>query len=93
MKDKVLPLLKARKGISEATTVRDPLLSAIIEGIESDCKETHGIELDPEKPNHVIFLLDWATWKYDNPQDGTTPRSIQFRLHNLIIKEARNSDV
>ena len=90
MKEKVIPLLKARLGIS--TGIRDAILSAIIDGIISDCKNTHGIVLDEKKPDHIMFVLDWATWKYNHPEDGMTPRSIQFRLKNMIIKkEAGNS--
>ncbi|BDZ81412.1 hypothetical protein [Claveliimonas bilis] len=84
MEKTVLPLLKARLGIS--SEVRDPLLAAIIKGIVSECKETYGIELK-ESPDHILFVLDWATWKYQHPEDGVTPRSIQFRLKNLIIKK------
>jgi hypothetical protein len=86
MDEVVLPLLKARLGIS--TSVRDELLLAIIAGIESDCRETHGIELEPGRAEHVMFLLDWATWKYNHPEDGAVPRSIDFRLKNLIIQKA-----
>ena len=86
MENLILPLLKARVGIS--TDVRDLLLKALVNGIVSDCKETHGITLDKEKPHHVMLTLDWATWKYNHPEDGTTPRSIQYRLKNLIMKKA-----
>lgn len=86
MNEKVLQLLRARLGIS--TSVRDSLLSALIDGIISDCKNTHGITLTENQPEHIIFVLDWATWKYQHPEDGTTPRSIQHRLKNLIIKKA-----
>lgn len=86
MEEKVLPLLKMRLGIS--TAARDSLLKLVINGIVSDCLNTHGIELSPEISGHVLFVLDWATWKYGHPEDGTTPRSIQFRLKNLIIQKA-----
>lgn len=89
MEQVVLPLLKARKGISSNS--RDSLLSIIINGIVSDCKGTHGVTLDETNAHHIVFVLDWATWKYSHPEDGTTPRSIQFRLHNLIIQEGSNS--
>lgn len=85
MKGKVLPLLKARLGIS--TSIRDPLLNVLIDGIVSDCKNTHGITLDESQYDHILFVMDWAAWKYQHPEDGTTPRSIQFRLKNLIIKK------
>lgn len=56
MKEKVLPLLKARLGIS--TSIRDPLLNAIIDGIVSDCKNTHGIMMEESKADQVLFVLD-----------------------------------
>lgn len=84
MDKEVLNLLKARLGIT--SDVRDPILQAIIKGIISECKNTHGIEMKNEA-DHILFVLDWATWKYQHPEDGTTPRSIQFRLKNLIIKK------
>ncbi len=86
MVEAVIDLLKARLGIS--TSKRDDILCAIIDGIVSDCKETHGIELKAEIPGHVMLVLDWATWKYNHPEDGVTPRSIQFRVKNLIVKKA-----
>ena len=86
MKEKVLPLLKARLGVS--TSVRDSLFNALIDGIVGDCKDTHGIILEPDNPAHIMLVLDWGTWKYNHPEDGTTPRSIQYRLKNLIIKKA-----
>lgn len=90
MDEKVLPLLKARLGISSG--IRDPLLNAIINGIVSDCQNTHGIMLEESKADQVLFILDWATWKYQHPEDGTTPRSIQLRLKNLIIKKEAKVD-
>ena len=90
MEKTVLPLLKARKGISSDS--RDALLSIIIKGIVDDCKTTHGIDLDEKNNHHVVFVLDWATWKYSHPEDGTTPRSIQFRLHNLVIQEGAKDE-
>ena len=44
LNEEIMPLLKARLGIS--TDVRDKLLKALIDGIISECKNTHGIELD-----------------------------------------------
>ena len=89
MESEVLSLLKARLGIS--TDSRDALLSALINGITSDCENTHGIVLQDDRPEHIMLVLDWATWKYQHPEDGVTPRSIQFRLKNLIIQKAGES--
>jgi hypothetical protein len=90
MKTIVLPLLKARVGIS--TNIRDSLLNALIDGIVADCENIHRITLDKDKADHIMFVLDWVTWKYQHPEDGTTPRSIQFRLKNLIIQKAGEAD-
>lgn len=90
MKTVVVPLLKARLGIS--TNVRDSLLNALTDGIVEECEDFHGITLNKDKADHIMFVLDWATWKYQHPEDGTTPRSIQFRLKNLIIQKAGEAD-
>ena len=90
MNETVLPLLKARLGISSQS--RDAVLNTIIGGIVSECENVHGIVLDIDKPDHVLFVLDWSTWKYSHPEDGVTPRSIQFRMKNLIIKKAGSKD-
>lgn len=90
MEKEVLPLLKARLGISAQS--RDAVLNAIIGGIVAECKDTHGIVLDTGNPNHILFVLDWAAWKYSHPEDGSTPRSIQFRLNNLVIQKAGRAD-
>ncbi len=90
MEEEVLPLLKSRLGISAQS--RDAVLKAIISGITAECQNTHKIVLDAGKPDHILFVLDWATWKYSHPEDGVTPRSIQFRLKNLIIQKAGRAD-
>lgn len=80
----VLQLLKERLGIS--TESRDSVLYAIIDGILDECRYMHGIYLSEERNSDILLVLDWATWKYNHPEDGAIPRSIQFRIHNLTIK-------
>ncbi len=84
MRNTVLQLLKDRIGIS--TSSRDSVLFAIVDGIIDECKTVHGIELTEEKYSDILFVLDWATWKYNHPEDGEIPRSIRFRLNNRMIK-------
>ena len=84
MRNTVLQLLKDRIGIS--TSSRDSVLFAIVDGIIDECKAVHGIELTEEKYSDILFVLDWATWKYNHPEDGEIPRSIRFRLNNRMIK-------
>jgi len=80
----VLELVKARLGIS--TTVRDTYLIAIIDGVIKELEDEKGIVLDSTNPYHLMFVVDYATWRYQNrDSEGAMPRHLQFRLHNLII--------
>ena len=80
----VLELVKARLGIN--TTVRDSYLTAIAEGIIKELEDEKGLVLDSANPYHLMFVVDYATWRYQS-RDSTEgmPRHLQFRLHNLII--------
>lgn len=91
MRNTVLQLLKDRIGIS--TSSRDSVLFAIIDGIIDECKAVYGIELKEERYDHILLVLDWATWKYNHPEDGVIPRSIRFRLNNLMVKAVQNEDL
>lgn len=84
----VLQLLKGRLGIS--TDSRDSVLYAIIDGILDECRYMYGIYLSEERNSDILLVLDWATWKYNHPEDGVIPRSIQFRINNLTIKAVQN---
>lgn len=80
----ILELIKARIGIS--SNVRDTYLVAIVNSIIKELEDEKGIILDSENMNHTMFIVDYATWRYQN-RDGEKgmPRHLQFRLHNLII--------
>ena len=84
----VLQLLKDRLGIS--TDSRDSVLYAIIDGILDECENVYGVRITEERYDHILLVLDWATWKYNHPEDGVIPRSIRFRLNNLMIKVVQN---
>jgi len=88
----VLELVKARLGIT--TAVRDVYLTAIIAGVIDELEKEKGIQLDSGNAHHLMFVVDYATWRYQSVGDGTTaytgqpmsmPRHLQYRLHNLII--------
>jgi ABC-type uncharacterized transport system substrate-binding protein len=80
----MLSLVKARIGIS--STVRDTYLTAIINGIIAELEDEKGIVLDSKNANHLMFVVDYSTWRYQNRDtDGVLPRHLQFRLHNLMI--------
>ncbi len=88
----ILQLVKARLGIS--TTVRDTYLKAIIAGVVVELEEEKGLVLESVNPYHLMFVVDYATWRYQSANTIETtstsrplsvPRHLQFRLHNLII--------
>lgn len=80
----VVSLVKERLGIR--TNVRDTYLTAIAEGVIKELEDEKGLVLDSANPYHLMFVVDYATWRYQNPgKDGAMPRHLQFRLHNLII--------
>lgn len=80
----ILSLVKAKLGIS--TTVRDTYLQAIINGVIKELEDEQGLVLDGANSYHLLFIVDYATWRYESKdKDGAMPRHLQFRMHNLII--------
>jgi len=80
----VVSLVKERLGIK--TEVRDTYLTAIVNGLITELNDEKGLVLDGANPYHLMFVVDYATWRYQNrDSDGAMPRHLQFRLHNLII--------
>lgn len=87
----VLELVKARLGIS--TTVRDTYLIAIIDGVIKELEDEKGIVLDSTNPYHLMFVVDYAMWRYQNrDSEGAMPRHLQYRLHNLIVHAAKKDE-
>lgn len=86
MKQQALELVKARLGIT--TSVRDSYLEAIIDGVISQLENEQGLSLDLDSPYHLMFVVDFASWRYLNrdTHEGM-PRHLQFRLHNLMISQ------
>lgn len=78
-----LPLLKARLGIS--TNVRDMYLESIIEGIVEELTSVQGIVLDAHSYAHLMFIVDYAEYRYSNRDNPVMPRHLQWRLHNLML--------
>jgi len=78
-----LPLLKSRLGIS--TAVRDDYLTKIIEGIEDELTTVQGVVLDTQNNAHLMFVVDYADYRYSNRDNPVMPRHLQWRLHNLVI--------
>ena len=88
----VLELVKARLGLTSA--VRDTYLTAIIDGIVRELEDEKGLALDGANPYHLMFVVDFATWRYQNRDTmEAMPRHLQFRLHNLFISGGGGDDV
>lgn len=83
MQEQALSLVKARLGIS--TTVRDEYLKAIINGVMDDLTNRHGIDLKEDDIGHLMFIVDFSTYRYENKGVDTIPRHLQLRLHNLMV--------
>ncbi len=79
----VLQLVKETKGI-RSSNARDTYISAIINGVIQELTEEKGIGINLENANHLLFVTDYASWRYDHSKEPL-PRDLQFRLHNMII--------
>lgn len=80
----VLGLVKERLGIR--SIVRDSYLTAIINGVIKELEDEKGLTLETTNSNHLIFVVDYVTWRYQCvDKDTGMPRHLQFRLHNLIL--------
>jgi len=83
-RDAVLGVVKERLGIR--TTARDTYLLAIIDGVIKELEDEKGLVLDGANPYHLIFVVDYAAWRYQSRDSDTgMPRHLQYRLHNLMI--------
>lgn len=93
----VLELVKARLGIS--TTARDSYITSIIDGVIAELEEEKGLLLDGNSPHHLMFVVDYATWRYQSVKEPfqtseqKLPRHLQFRLHNLVISQGDEDDI
>ena len=83
MFESALELVKARLGIT--STARDVYLKAVIGGVVSELSSVQGIALNENIPAHLIFVVDYAEFRYSNRENPVMPRHLQFRMHNLFI--------
>lgn len=80
----MVALVKERLGIK--TNVRDTYLTAIVDGVVKELEDEKGLVLDGTNPYHLMFVVDFATWRYQNRDTmEAMPRHLQFRLHNMMI--------
>ncbi len=82
--DKILSLVKATLGYKSA--VRDELLKVIIKSVADELEIQKRIKLDFENAEHIMFVVDYACFRYENKGGGTIPRNLEYRLRNLMVK-------
>ena len=88
--DQLLELLKLKLGIS--TTLRDKPLKKILDAVISELSQIFGVELDSNRADHEMFVVDFAAYRYEGGVD--MPRHLQWRLHNLqVSSKGVTSDV
>ena len=82
--DKILGLVKATLGYKSA--VRDELLKVIIQSVIDELEIQKRITLKYDNAEHLMFIVDYAVFRYENKGAGTLPRNLEYRLRNLIVK-------
>ena len=82
--DKILGLVKATLGYK--SSVRDELLKVIIKSIIDELEIQKRILINFENAEHLMFVVDYACFRYENKGGSVMPRNLEYRLRNLIIK-------
>ena len=82
--DKILGLVKATLGYKSA--VRDELLKVIIKSIVDELEIQKRITLKYDNAEHLMFVVDYSCFRYENKGAGTLPRNLEYRLRNLMVK-------
>ena len=76
-------LVKEKLGIK--SNKRDEYITAIVDGIISELTDEKGLTLD-DSPYKLMFVVDYSVHRYE--KEPVMPRHLQYRLHNLMAKEA-----
>lgn len=84
MADKLDPLALLKANLGVTTNTRDPYLQSILDSVSNELIEGKGLTLTSAES--TMFLVDYAAWRFRNRSEGTMPRDLQFRLHNLMIQ-------
>ena len=79
-----LPLVKASLGYK--SSIRDELLQMIIKSIVDELTIQKRIKLVAKNSEHLMFIVDYAVFRYENKGGSIMPRNLEYRLRNLIIK-------
>ncbi|MBU5214979.1 hypothetical protein NST63_27370 [Heyndrickxia sp. FSL W8-0496] len=89
-KSTLLDLLKLDLGITH--NLRDPYFNSILDSSYNEII-TMGASLNLSNTDDQMLIVDFAAWNYRNRQENIPlSRSIQFRIHNRLIKKAGSAD-
>ena len=84
--ENILQLFKLDLGITH--NLRDSYFIVLLDSAKRKI-EGKGIKLDITKAEDMMLVIDYAAWLYRKRQENLPlSRSLQFRLHSRIIKEA-----
>ena len=61
-------------------------LKVIVKSVIDELEIQKRIKLDFENAEHLMFVVDYAVFRYENKGAGTLPRNLEYRLRNLIVK-------
>ena len=82
--DKILNLVKATLGYK--SSVRDELLKVIVKSVVDELEIQKRISINFENAEHLMFIVDYAVFRYENKGGSVMPRNLEYRLRNLIVK-------
>ena len=82
--DKILGLVKATLGYK--SSIRDELLKVIVKSIIDELEIQKRISLDFSNAEHLMFIVDYACFRYENKGGSVMPRNLEYRLRNLMVK-------
>lgn len=80
----ILKFVKYRLGIM--SDKRDDYLEMIIQSLIVELEKVHGISLDTERQDHIMFLVDYTEYRYSNRDNRGMPEHLRWRLRQLYVK-------
>lgn len=92
----ILALVKQRLGIT--SNARDIYLQHIIKSVIDNLTKIRGILLDPDRHDHIFFIVKYAVWEYESKGNNNADKSakgtanlgmpawLRLSLNNMIMK-------
>ena len=88
--ENLLQLLKLDLGITH--NLRDSYFKVLLDSSISELSGK-GIKFDFTKAEDMMLVIDYAAWLYRKRQENIPfSRSLQFRIHNRVIKEVAKTN-